>query len=315
MALLLTLSIILVGFVSLYFYLRSKLNFWTDNGFIQEEPDLLWGNMKGVGTKITFSKLFEDVYKKYKDIAPAVGIYFFHLPMLVLWDLDTIKDVLIKNFNNFHGRGIYHNAKADPLSAHLFALDGNEWKTIRNKISPTFTSGKIKLMFNIVWETSHEMVKYVRKESDKQSDLEMKEILARFTTDVIGSIAFGLDLNSMENPNSKFREIGKKAVTIKGIGQLKVFFVSIFQGFAKKMNMKLIDPEVSEFFINSMKETIDYREQNNIRRNDFLDLLIQLKNHGKLHGDDETYDKLTFNEIVAECFVFFLAGERNFLFE
>lgn len=43
---------------------------------------------------------------------------------------------------------------------------------------------------------------------------------------------------------------------------------------------------MSKFFLNAIKETMDYREQNNVRRNDFMDLLIQLKNKGKLEDVD-----------------------------
>lgn len=44
--------------------------------------------------------------------------------------------------------------------------------------------------------------------------------------------------------------------------------------------------EVSDFFLKAFKESMDYREKNNIRRNDFMDLLIQLKNKGKLDDVD-----------------------------
>lgn len=55
---------------------------------------------------------------------------------------------------------MYYNDKDDPLSLHLFAIDGEPWKNVRIKLTPTFTSSK---------------------------EFEMKDYWARYTTDVIGS--------------------------------------------------------------------------------------------------------------------------------
>lgn len=50
--------------------------------------------------------------------------------------------------------------------------------------------------------------------------------------------------------------------------------------------------------MNVVRETIEYREKNKISRNDFLQLLLQMKKEGVL----------TFEQIAAQCFVFFLGG-------
>lgn len=47
---------------------------------------------------------------------------------------------------------------------------------------------------------------------------------------------------------------------------------------------------MTEFVVKVIKDTVDYREKNNICRNDFMDLLIQLENEGTV--DSETNKKL-----------------------
>lgn len=49
---------------------------------------------------------------------------------------------------------------------------------------------------------------------------------------------------------------------------------------------------------------MELREKNNFTRNDFMDLLIQLKNE----KNDEKSGNLTLNEIAAQASIFFLAG-------
>lgn len=50
--------------------------------------------------------------------------------------------------------------------------------------------------------------------------------------------------------------------------------------------------------MNVVRETIDYRQKHKISRDDFLQLLLQMKEEGVL----------TFEQIAAQCFVFFLGG-------
>lgn len=78
------------------------------------------------------------------NIGPVAGVYIFIQRQVFIMDLDLIKQILVKDFNIFTNRGIYHNEKDDPLSANLAAVENDEWKNLRQRITPTFTSGKLK---------------------------------------------------------------------------------------------------------------------------------------------------------------------------
>jgi cytochrome P450 family 6 len=52
-----------------------------------------------------------------------------------------------------------------------------------------------------------------------------------------------------------------------------------------------IPPDISKFFMNVVEETVEYRERNNVTRNDFLQLLIELKNQGYLENDNQDNGK------------------------
>lgn len=111
-----------VGLIAYYF--RRKFSYWEEHGFDFVTPEFPFGNVKGVGYKIHFSLKSQEFYNEFKGKAKAIGMYFFTAPVVVVVDLDTIKHVLVKDFNNFHDRGLYVNTKADPLSGHLFAIEG-----------------------------------------------------------------------------------------------------------------------------------------------------------------------------------------------
>jgi cytochrome P450 family 6 len=72
-------------------------------------------------------------------------------------------------------------------------LDGQEWKDRRVKLTPMFTSGKMKMMFEIIDSIGDKLVNVLGKEVTKSSDQEMRNWSQRFTGDNIGNVAFGLE--------------------------------------------------------------------------------------------------------------------------
>lgn len=199
---------------------------------------------------------------------------------------------------------------ADPLSAHLFNVDNPKWRILRTKLTPTFTSGKMKMMFGTVCDVGAKLIKTLGEASELavNNEIEIKDIAARFTTDVIGSCAFGLDTSSLEDPQSLFRKHGKKIFDHPKYKPAVIQFFLMFKNLARKMHVTLTHKDTAEFFFNIVKDTVDYRDKNVVHRNDFMQLLIQLMKTGALEGDTTTVGKLTIEEVAAQAFIFFLAG-------
>lgn len=128
---------------------------------------------------------------------------------------------------------------------------------------------------------------------------EIKEVLAQFTTDVIGNVIFGLELNTLDDPDSKFRKMGRRFFGRGSNLLIKMFFLTSFRSLAQKLRLKLIPTEISVFFKGIVEQTVEYRLKNKIERNDVMNLLL------KAESED---GKLTMDELAAQCFVFFIAG-------
>ncbi|KAI1708332.1 cytochrome p450 domain-containing protein [Ditylenchus destructor] len=77
------------------------------------------------------------------------GAFVFDRKEYTNMDLDFIKDVAVKEFPHFQNRMFMTNNKSKvarkSVMRNLITLKtGEDWKRVRNRITPTFTTGKIK---------------------------------------------------------------------------------------------------------------------------------------------------------------------------
>ncbi|CAO1425544.1 unnamed protein product [Diamesa serratosioi] len=294
-------ALLIIGLLMflLYVWIKNSYLYWNKRGFESAVGTFPFGNLSGVGSKRTSAEALMELYEEHKYNKDYLGMYFFTSPAVLAINPEFIKSVLVRDFAHFHDRGFYHNKKDDPLSANLLTLEGQEWKRIRSKLTPVFTSGKLKMMFDIVSQIGDKLVRVLEPKLTPDGHADMREFLAEFTTDVIGNIAFGLECNSLEDPDSEFRKYGKKVFQMSPTRILKFFLTSAFPNPSRKLGVTSTNPEPAKFFTDAFIKTVEYREKNNIQRNDFLQLLIQQKNSS---------DGLTLTELAAESFIFFGGG-------
>lgn len=282
----------------IYFYFKKVFSFWKNHDFLYIKGSFPMGSLGSVRTKEAMCEFMRREYDNFKSKAPAFGIYFMTRPALVITDPDLVKEILIGSFDNFYHKGLEFNEKTDPLWNNLATINNlDEWKLLRAKISPTFTSGKMKMMFPIVLECVDRMIEYL-KGIDKES-IEMKEIFSGLTTEVIGNIAFGLDVKCIGNSDSEFRNIAKRVLEPTNWDNLKFLIIFAIPKITKLFNLSINPKFVTDYFLEIVRNNLEYREQNNIQRNDFFQLLINIKNNE---------EGMTITEMAANCFIFFLAG-------
>lgn len=214
--------------------------------------------------------------------------------------------------------GIHCDESYDPLSANLVALPGDKWKNVRSKLTPTFSSGKLKAMFGTFIDCGLTLQTYLKKLIESDEMFDVREITACYSTNVIASVAFGVDVDTISDPNHDFRKYGRK-----------IFERSIWTGFRQLigvaapklmslLRIKGVDASVEHFIRTLVKETLEYREKNNIVCKDFFQLLIQLRNSGTVSQLDDGWETtikpnenqktLTEDQIAAHTFVFYIAG-------
>lgn len=295
---------IIVALIVFYYYLIINNNFWKNRKISGPKPVIGFGNMLSIilGKEST-SQFLTRIYNEYKN-EPMIGIFSKNNPALVIKNPDLIKTVLIKDFHKFANRGLFPVNSREPLSQNLFGLEVERWRPLRIHFSPIFTTNKLKGLCSLILECSEQLEKYMDILIRKGEPLDIREIAARFTTDVIGSCAFGIEMNSLSEKESEFRRLGKGVfnTTFRRIVKTRIrnLMPWLYNFFLRILPWN----EITKKIVKLTTETIEYRNKNNIVRSDFINVLLNLKKHPEKIAEIE----LTNDLLSAQTFVFFGAG-------
>lgn len=147
------------------------------------------------------------------------------MPTLLLRDSDLIKQLTVKDFDNFMDHRSIIPEEVDPLlGKNLFSLKGQKWRDMRATLSPSFTSSKMKAMFTLISDCARDFVEHFKQNQKDIITIEMKDTFTRFTNDVIATTAFGIKVDSLKNRNNQFYVMGKEMTNFSSFWKNMKFF-------------------------------------------------------------------------------------------
>lgn len=260
-----------------YWYFTKNYNYWEKRNVVYKKPEFPFGSLKDMVLGRSFpGKVHENIYKEFQN-ERFYGIIEFREPSLVVKDPEIIKLVMVKDFSHFVDRPFVRGNPKEYMMKHLLGLFGQEWKDMRAKLTPTFSSGKLKLMFALMEVCGEKLKEQLEIESKDGKTVDAKNILARFTMEMIVSCAFGIETNTISDENSMFyKKLGGTMSTSKLRFFRRLIFI-FFPSLLRTFRINVIRQELTEFVTNVVRDTVEYRKKNNIKRNDFVDLLINIK--------------------------------------
>ncbi|XP_044258701.1 cytochrome P450 9e2-like [Tribolium madens] len=324
---LVTITVVLL----LYLINLSTKNFdyWEKRGVKYVKPLPFVGNLLPTITKSqSLAQIIQNFYNAFPN-ERFVGIFQFTSPILLVRDPEIIKSITIKKFDNFVDHSDFIGSDIDPLwTKNLVATKGDRWRDLRQTLSPVFTSSKMRTMFVLMDDCAKQLIKYFKEQNQYVVDIELKDIFSRYTTDVIATTAFGIQINSLKNINNDFIVSGREFANFSGLKRLVFFMYGSYPKLAKFLNIKLVSKRLGNFFRKIINETIALREEKNIVRPDLIHLLMSARK-GKLKYEEQmdlpeagfavveeselTKSKnnvnfLTNEDITAQALIFFLGG-------
>ncbi|XP_059489203.1 uncharacterized protein LOC132204601 [Neocloeon triangulifer] len=285
------LAVAIVVLTAVYWWLTQNNNYWQKRGVpTTKQKSLLFGSMSEVFLlKRSVALFFQNMYNEHPD-ARYIGFYKMKKPSLLIRDPELIKNILVKDFKSFHDNTFLVDEKRDPVIAnHLFVLSGWKWKYVRTRVTPAFTTGKIKHMFPLMTETCEDLMKFIAKNNNGDS-IDAKALASRFKIDVSALCAFGVKSNALNDEDSVFKRMGigfLNSSKFKVIVNLIVYFSPELMQFLK---MTFVPEKFGNFLKSLIADMMELRKKKNISRPDFINTLMELKEKGAIkeeHDDGE----------------------------
>ncbi|XP_038067034.1 cytochrome P450 3A6-like [Patiria miniata] len=254
----------------------------------------------------------------------VVGMYDFRRPVLIINDPDILKNVLVKNFSSFHNRRISPLGQK-PLNRGLTQLVNEEWKEIRNVITPSFSASKMRLMSETINECCDTLVASFSKAQEGGRAADCRVLFGAFTMDAIARCGFGLKVDSQQNKDDPFVKNAKNAFDFS-LFNPAFLIVSAFPALSPifaYLKFDMFDPEVMKFFMNVTEAACNMRKQEGQDASKHIDLLQLMLN---AHEDEEHEEEdtptaesgqnkgtahrrpLSTVDVMAQAVTFFLAG-------
>nr|UOW66143.1 cytochrome P450 6CY16 [Rhopalosiphum padi] len=298
-------------FTAIYYYSTSTYEKWRKLNIPYVPPVPLFGNSFKMLTRLEDQiDMFEKMYYLFPD-AKLFGYYQMRDPILMVRDPELINTILVKDFSYFTDHGIDVESSTSVVANSLFFYNGQRWRTMRQKLSPGFTSGKLKDTYCQINECSDEMVSGIVETLKKTDRLDVNTMAGGFSTDVIGTCAFGLKLDAIKNDDSKFRRYVKmifqstpKLLFLQVVAMICPRVIKLFK-------IKMFSEEATNFFYDVFADVIKYREEHNVVRNDVTQTLMEARKELVLKENSNIEEKYTDADIIGNAILMFAAGSET----
>ncbi|XP_039439419.1 cytochrome P450 9e2-like [Culex pipiens pallens] len=297
-ALLITLALPALLLYLLYRWSIATYDYFERRAVPFPKPVPLFGNLwPFLAGKTTGVESASAGYWQFPE-ARFSGFFNFRRPGYLVHDLDLLKRITIKDFDHFVDHSFNVSPEVDPfLGRSLFFSEGLRWRHGRAGLSPAFTGSKMRNMFELLATYSEGAMQRLARGG--KVEREAKDLFQRLGNDVMTSISFGIDTDSVQDPDNEFFRNGLRLSITSGIQGLKFFLSTVIppQVFIF-LGLRLTPRDVADFYEDIVTRTIRYREENNVVRPDFIHLLMQArKNELKQEQVDENLASAGFSTV------------------
>ncbi|XP_055601239.1 probable cytochrome P450 9f2 [Uranotaenia lowii] len=287
------LTALLIVVSLLYHWSTGTYRYFKKKGVAFVEPYPLLGSLWPVFfRRIHPTDVITRGYRRFPD-RKFSGYFEFRKPTVLLHDPELVKQITIKDFDNFPDHANVCPIEIDPLLGRALFFSGDQlWREARSGQSPAFTGSKMRNMFGLIDTYMENATKRLLVDAGGgKSEREAKDLISKLGNDVMASVSFGVDIDSIHDPGNDYYQQGLRLAATSGFQGLKFFLLTVLPAnLFRLFGIRFMPKSCTDFYVNVINKTIDHREKNNIKRPDFIHLFMQARKN--LLVTDQADDQL-----------------------
>lgn len=241
-----------------------------------------------------------DIYKDYKE-HKLIGIYSFYSPVLVVTDPDVLRQITVRDFNNFGGGAMEVDMNVDPMMGiNPFSTpDLETWKERRGFHVSLLTPSKLKPLPDMMVIIGRNMIDFIKHSNDRA--VKVKEISDFLAIDAVASYSYGYEPTAFTDPENAFRKYSRETLfTPESLFAINSAF--LFPKVAKLLSYRTVSKDSENFFVSTCKRMLNFREKNPSNRKDFFEHMAKYNKKLLEEGKEECTDI----EIAGHCVTVYL---------
>ncbi|XP_018916756.2 cytochrome P450 6B7 isoform X1 [Bemisia tabaci] len=239
----------------------------------------------------------DRIYRENKD-KDLVAFFIATMPVVLVRSPALIKQLFVKNFDKTFETG-WAASQKDKIAQHMLNLctDKGVWKSGRNALSPMFTTARVSgEHFAKIRNQIANMWTHAEEARLQGKPINTKQVAMNFIQDGTSNSFFGLGANSYEKKGELLKLV--ESFAEPGWNRLLSAFAQMhLQGVQGFESLKFITQNHIESMKSMLQKQTAQRGQTGSNENDFIDILINLKEQDQGKKEDSEMDVT--NEMIG----------------
>lgn len=318
------LVLITVLVLTYYIYTMRKYSIFKRYGIPAIQPKPFIGGFS------YFAKtgLKEAEYEATIKHGKVVGFFLINMPTAFVTEPEIIKEIFVKRFHEFPNRSKAAHITKFWEKTILQTTDVNNWRFLRSTLTPTFSSGKLRKMDQIIRVCIDRKIAVLKEKiGESPYTTDVVPIFQEITLDVICQSALGVKLDKENDANNELRKQVSRLLNFsleKNPYLLILFLIPDLKKLMALFDIDFNDSKAVSYIKKSVDVIIKERkeDENSHDIQDLLQLMINTNTDNKEQlekGDEHSFQDdsehkhkphrgMTDDEIAANAIMFLFAG-------